>query len=116
MSPRTDMPSVLPAGIKKFMVEPGGIRNPGFAPHFCCFKFLHAKPWHSCGMQGSDSPNSFKIKNETPQGRFAFYLVEPGGIEPPSENHLSQLSPSAAGLLGFPSPNADRQAFGYGRC
>ena len=42
------------------------------------------------------------------------YLVEAGGIEPPSENHLPQLSPSAADLLGFPSSAAERQAADYG--
>ncbi len=56
--------------------------------------------WHTYSAKCSDTP----------------LLVEPGGIEPPSENHSSQLSPSAADRLGFPSPNAERQAFGYGRC
>ncbi len=41
-------------------------------------------------------------------------MVETRGIEPLSENHLPWFSPSAADQLGFPSPNADRQAFGYG--
>ena len=41
-------------------------------------------------------------------------MVEAAGIEPASESHLIQLSPSAAGLLGFPSRIADRQAMRYG--
>lgn len=44
----------------------------------------------------------------------SFNLVEARGIEPLSENHLPRLSPSAADLLGFPSPDAERQASGYG--
>lgn len=48
------------------------------------------------------------------QGSDLFVVVEAGGIEPPSENHLSQLSPSAADLLGFPSSAAERQAADYG--
>ena len=41
-------------------------------------------------------------------------LVEARGIEPLSENHLIQLSPSAAGLFRFPSCAAGRQATHYG--
>ena len=41
-------------------------------------------------------------------------MVEAAGIEPASENHLIQLSPSAADLLGFPSRIAERQAMRYG--
>ena len=41
-------------------------------------------------------------------------LVEAAGIEPASESHLIQLSPSAADLLRFPSRIADRQAMRYG--
>ena len=41
-------------------------------------------------------------------------MVEAAGIEPASENHLIQLSPSAADLLRFPSRIADRQAMRYG--
>ena len=41
-------------------------------------------------------------------------MVEAAGIEPASESHLIQLSPSAADLLGFPSRIADRQAMRYG--
>ena len=41
-------------------------------------------------------------------------LVEAAGIEPASENHLIQLSPSAAYLLRFPSHIADGQAMRYG--
>jgi hypothetical protein len=44
----------------------------------------------------------------------SFIMVEARGIEPLSENHLSQLSPSAAYPLRFPSPDADGQASGYG--
>ena len=40
--------------------------------------------------------------------------MEARGIEPLSENHLIQLSPSAADLLRFPSRIADRQAMRYG--
>ena len=45
---------------------------------------------------------------------YGLFLVEARGIEPLSENHLIQLSPSAADLLGFPSRIADRQAMRYG--
>ena len=41
-------------------------------------------------------------------------MVEARGIEPLSENHLIQLSPSAADLLRFPSRIAERQAMRYG--
>ena len=41
-------------------------------------------------------------------------MVEAAGIEPASENHLIQLSPSAADLFGFPSRIAVRQAMRYG--
>ena len=41
-------------------------------------------------------------------------MVEARGVEPLSENHLPRLSPSAAFCLGFPSPDAKRQASGYG--
>lgn len=40
--------------------------------------------------------------------------MEATGVEPVSENHLPQLSPSAANYLGFPSLTADRQAVSYG--
>lgn len=46
--------------------------------------------------------------------RLVFYLVEPRGIEPLSENPSSQLSPSAVYLLKFPCANADKQAFAFG--
>ena len=49
-----------------------------------------------------------------PMGVPWLFLVEARGIEPLSENHLIQLSPSAAGLLRFPSRIADRQAMRYG--
>ena len=41
-------------------------------------------------------------------------LVEAGGIEPPSENTSTQVSPSAVCLLGFPSHSAGKQAMCYG--
>ena len=41
-------------------------------------------------------------------------MVEVGGIEPPSESLLTSFSPSAATILGFPSPDASRRAAGYG--
>lgn len=43
-----------------------------------------------------------------------YYMVEVGGIEPPSESLLTSFSPSAATILGFPSPVASRRAAGYG--
>ena len=46
--------------------------------------------------------------------RLLMTLVEAAGIEPASENQSIQLSPSAAGLLGFPSRIAGRQAMRYG--
>ena len=47
-------------------------------------------------------------------GVFFLFLVEARGIEPLSENHLIQLSPSAVRLLGFPSRIAGGQAMRYG--
>lgn len=41
-------------------------------------------------------------------------MVEARGIEPLSENPQLWLSPSAADFWGFPSPDAKRQASGYG--
>ena len=41
-------------------------------------------------------------------------VVEAGGIEPPSENTSTQVSPSAVCLLGFPSRTAGKQAMRYG--
>ena len=41
-------------------------------------------------------------------------MVEARGVEPLSENQSTVLSPSAAGLLRFPSHNAGRQALCYG--
>ena len=41
-------------------------------------------------------------------------MVDTTGIEPVSENHLPQFSPSAAHLLRFPSLNAGAQALSYG--
>ena len=41
-------------------------------------------------------------------------MVEAARVELASENHLIQLSPSAADLLGFPSRIAERQAMRYG--
>ena len=51
---------------------------------------------------------------KTPVWVSFLFLVEARGIEPLSENHLIQLSPSAADLLRFPSRIADRQAMRYG--
>ncbi len=62
--------------------------------------------------------NSQKIRTQNRKNplfkRVFCVLVEPRGIEPLSENHLSRLSPSAARLLRFPSPDAGGQASGYG--
>ena len=44
----------------------------------------------------------------------ALIVVEAGGIEPPSENTSTQVSPSAVCLLGFPSRTAGKQAMRYG--
>ena len=41
-------------------------------------------------------------------------LVEAGGIEPPSENSSTQVSPSAVCLLGFPSHAVGKQTACYG--
>ena len=60
------------------------------------------------------------IKNETRfsikkfEKRVSFKMVEAGGIEPPSENTSTQVSPSAVCLLGFPSRTAGKQAMRYG--
>jgi len=42
------------------------------------------------------------------------FVVEVGGIEPPSESSLIWFSPSASMILGFPSPHASWQACNYG--
>ena len=56
-------------------------------------------------------------KKKEPGTRIASRLslvVEAGGIEPPSENTSTQVSPSAVCLLGFPSRTAGKQAMRYG--
>ena len=56
-------------------------------------------------------------KEKEPGTRIASRLslvVEAGGIEPPSENTSTQVSPSAVCLLGFPSRTAGKQAMRYG--
>ena len=54
-----------------------------------------------------------KTQKSTHEGCF-LRLVEAAGIEPASENHLIQLSPSAVRLLRFPSRIAGGQAMRYG--
>ena len=44
----------------------------------------------------------------------SFFLVEAGGVEPPSENVLTGTSPGADGLLRFPSQSASRHALRVG--
>ena len=55
-----------------------------------------------------------KVLNISKQGRNlripALFLVEAGGVEPPSENVLTGTSPGADGLLRFPSQSASRHA------
>ena len=65
-------------------------------------------------FRGVDSPSQHGKSQGTPDGCPLAFLVEARGIEPLSENHLIQLSPSAADLLGFPSRIAERQAMRYG--
>ena len=65
-------------------------------------------------FRGVDSQHVYEKEKETPTGSLFLFLVEPRGIEPLSENHLIQLSPSAADLLRFPSRIAGRQAMRYG--
>ena len=55
-----------------------------------------------------------KKKKGTRKGCPFLFLVEAARVELASENHLIQLSPSAAVLLGFPSRIAERQAMRYG--
>ena len=57
---------------------------------------------------------SAKKKKDTHKGCPFLFLVEAARVELASENHLIQLSPSAADLLRFPSRIADRQAMRYG--
>ena len=49
-----------------------------------------------------------------PKTKDAFLLVEAWGVEPQSENPSAGFSPSAVGVLGFPSRGAIRQAPRYG--
>ena len=64
--------------------------------------------------QRSASCGSRSPPKEKAPFRVLFLLVEAGGIEPPSENTSTQVSPSAVCLLGFPSRIAGKQAMRYG--
>ena len=64
--------------------------------------------------QGSFSLCRNQIAKRAPVMGALCILVEARGIEPQSENHLIQLSPSAVRLLGFPSRIAGGQAMRYG--
>lgn len=68
---------------------------------------------HAFGVATCINPH----KEKEPGTRIASRLslvVEAGGIEPPSENTSTQVSPSAVCLLGFPSRTAGKQAMRYG--
>ena len=59
----------------------------------------------------------FKEKNrslDTLYQNCGSYLVEVGGVEPPSENCLPRLSPSAVAVLNLPHRIAQRQAIRLG--
>lgn len=69
-----------------------------FNPHFCAMNPLN--------MQKRNTQILYQYLSTK--------VVEVGGIEPPSESLLTSFSPSAATILGFPSPVASRRAAGYG--
>ena len=68
--------------------------------------------------QNEDSADHIDCRDRSrarrPLGSSGSALVEAGGIEPPSENTSTQVSPSAVCLLGFPSRTAGKQAMRYG--
>ena len=74
-----------------------------------------AKPCETAEpFRGVDSLSRNENAKRAPVKGALCILVEARGIEPLSENHLIQLSPSAADLLRVPSRIADRQAMRYG--
>ena len=74
------------------------------------FKKCSRKPL----LQGDLSHHGVKEKYQPLYQKLVLNMVEVGGIEPPSESLLTSFSPSAATILGFPSPVASRRAAGYG--
>ena len=64
-------------------------------------------------MKRRSPPPSF-LKNKSTASAVLLSLVDPGGVEPPSENRSTELSPGADYLLKFPHRNADSQAFRFG--
>ena len=79
-----------------------------------CTAVISARPkTEKIAADFSSAPLHKSAKGHPNGCPFAF-LVEAAGIEPASENHLIQLSPSAAVLLRFPSRIAERQAMRYG--
>ena len=71
-------------------------------------------PSEECQVVGGQLPLEAAPPKEKAPFRVLFLLVEAGGIEPPSENTSTQVSPSAVCLLGFPSRTAGKQAMRYG--
>ena len=68
-----------------------------------CFETMSRTP------HGFAQPDGSTIKKGTAKG--AFFMVEPAGIEPVSENLLTEPSSQTVGLLNFPYENTDRQVF-----
>ena len=81
----------------------------GSLPHVERSASERITPPQRTASKGSRSPPKEKAPFRVP-----FLLVEAGGIEPPSENTSTQVSPSAVCLLGFPSRTAGKQAMRYG--
>ena len=71
-------------------------------------------PSKECQAADGRLPQEAAPPKEKAPFRVLFLLVEAGGIEPPSENTSTQVSPSAVCLLGFPSRIAGKQAMRYG--
>ena len=67
------------------------------------------------GSRRDGSNSGFHQNDKAPSFPTVLYVVvEARRVELLSENHLSWLSPGAADPLGFPSPDAEGQASGYG--
>lgn len=79
----------------------------------------HIQKIFGCGLYAVNNSTLYETSSNDsnffePKSSSKVLLVEARGVEPLSENHLPQLSPSAVSLLGFPSHSADRQALCYG--
>ena len=59
---------------------------------------------------------TFKKEKRMSRAHPFLFLVDPGGVEPPSENPLISLSPGAVGLFYLISRYAVRQAYRLTSC